>query len=100
MNDAACDTFLQSRTPYPVGSVVVKEKLGPADVEGVGGMLKRPRGYDPAGGDWEYFYFERASEVESGKVGTCVECHRQAASRDYVFANWADRAPASPLRAQ
>ena len=29
-------------------------------------MIKRPPGYDPQHGDWEYFYFEQPTTVESG----------------------------------
>ena len=91
MNDVAAAAFDHSAERYPVGSVVVKEKQGleygthePAaqhslkTSDGVGGMIKRAAGYDPAHGDWEYFYFEDLARVEHGKIATCIECHRAA----------------------
>jgi hypothetical protein len=56
---------------------------------GVGGMVKRHKGYDPANGDWEYFYFEDASKIESGRISSCIQCHSRASDRDYVFGDWA-----------
>jgi Cytochrome P460 len=93
MNDIAADAFHRSRTPYPVGSVIVKEKCLSRDPIGLGGMIKRPPGYDPENGDWEYFYSEEPSTFEGGKIASCVQCHRGASSRDYVFADWAGQIP-------
>src|SRR5207237_171665 len=84
-------------------SVIVKEKKrqdwirgAPSDVihsrDGVGGMIKRAPGYDPEHGDWEYFYFENASRIESGRIVTCVQCHVGASGKDYVFGEWSSRA--------
>jgi hypothetical protein len=85
---------------YPVGSIVVKEKKGASYFvgrgeerskthDGVGGMIKREKGYDPEHGDWEYFYFEDPAKVESGRITSCVACHAGAATTDYVFGSWA-----------
>lgn len=101
MNDAAANTFGKSSATYPVGSIIVKEKKGlgyhsihswqPTRVnDGVGGMIKRSPGYDPAHGDWEYFYFEDVDKVESGKIDACIQCHSGVAGKDYVFGGWAD----------
>ena len=102
MNDSAATAFRESAATYPVGSVIVKEKQGleyrvdtavtegsAKTRDGVGGMIKRAPGYDPTDGDWEYFYFEDAAKIERGTIRTCVECHRGAAARDYVFGDWA-----------
>ena len=105
MNEIAAEAFRDGSTAYPVGSVIVKEKLGleydliDSDGErerkaaktasGVGGMIKRPPGYDPEHGDWEYLYFEDPAKVEHGKIASCVECHRGVSATDYVFGGWA-----------
>ncbi len=103
MNDLAAGAFRKSSTPFPVGAIIVKEKSGlnfNADGgsaaedrthDGVGGMIKRPPGFDAAHGDWEYFYFEDPSKIESGKIASCVGCHTGAAQRDYVFGDWAKK---------
>ena len=100
MNDAASATFGRPNTIYPVGSIIVKEKKASAyrsatqpqrwtaANDGVGGMIKRPPGYDPTHGDWEYFYFEDASKIEHGKMTSCIQCHSGASSKDYVFGGW------------
>ena len=99
MNALAAKAFREGPIPYPVGSVIVKEKEGlqyymPDRSEaklhnGVGGMVKRAPGFDAAHGDWEYFYFEDPSKIESGKIATCVKCHDGAAAKDHVFGDWA-----------
>jgi len=98
MNDAAATAFYKQGS-YPVGAVVVKCKklLGyrgqsgtwHSEIEnGVGGMVKREAGYDSAHGNWEYFYFEDPSHVESGRITSCVQCHDSAKKSDYVFGSW------------
>lgn len=94
MNDAAADTFGQPGLKYPVGSIIVKEKAATGVAsdrghDGIGGMIKRAPGYDPANSDWEYFYFENAANIERGKIVSCIACHRGAADRDFVFGDWA-----------
>jgi hypothetical protein len=90
MNDLAAAAFRSRAATYPVGAVVVKQKHKQyeADVSGVGGMVKRPRGYDSRHGDWEYFYFEDPKRIESGRIATCVQCHDGARDSDRVFGSW------------
>lgn len=96
MNEPAARVFAARRGTYPVGSVIVKHKTlgyampppaGPVS-HGVGGMVKRAPGFDPEHGDWEYFYFEDPAKIESGRIGTCVQCHDGAKNTDYVFGTW------------
>jgi hypothetical protein len=103
MNDLASEAFKRGGAAYPVGAIVVKEKTGKRYFDegspraalkthdGVGGMIKRERGYDAEHGDWEYFYFEDVAKVESGRIGSCVQCHAGAAKTDYVFGQWAKK---------
>lgn len=55
---------------------------------GLGGMIKRPAGFDPEHGDWEYFYANGETHLQSGPIATCVDCHTSASDRDYVFGKW------------
>ncbi len=83
---------------YPVGAVIIKDKWsldfpgdqkGPELVKrGVGGMIKREKGFDEASGDWEYFYQENGEAVQSGAIVSCVECHAEAEKTDFVYRNW------------
>lgn len=101
MNDDAAKTFGRDRQgPYPPGAVIVKQKddLGYFDQPagqfvrrvnpGVGGMVKRAPGFNPAHGDWEYFYFEDPKKVEAGRLPSCITCHDGARKTDYVFGTW------------
>ena len=100
MNAPAAQVFSRGDKVYPVGSVIVKQKriLGFYDEKigknvssaenGVGGMVKRAAGYDPAHGDWEYFYFEDKSKIQAGHIQSCVQCHEGAKDKDYVFGTW------------
>jgi hypothetical protein len=98
MNNLAADAFSVHANRFPVGAVIVKRKFAHGYREqdgrrvdganGVGGMVKRPAGFDPKHGDWEYFYSENASKVESGRISSCVQCHDGAKDKDYVFATW------------
>jgi len=103
MNDTAKSSFDGNGKSYPEGSVIVKvkERLPYWDKStdqrenilienGVGGMIKRSAGFDPDHGDWEYFYFEDPSEIESGRIKNCVQCHHHARETDYVYGSWKD----------
>lgn len=99
MNPSAANAFATNGSVYPIGAIIVKQKTihGYTDKNGkrihepdngIGGMIKRPAGYDPRNGDWEYFYFEDAKKIESGRITSCVQCHSSAKDKDYVFGTW------------
>jgi hypothetical protein len=99
MSKSAADAFGSNASAYPVGSVIVKQKTFgghhgndgkwiPGGGNGVGGMVKRPAGYDPTHGDWEYFYFEDPKKIDSGRIASCVQCHDSAKEKDHVFGTW------------
>jgi hypothetical protein len=88
-NAIARDAMAQEAKEFPVGAVFVKEKLAPKEaVLDVGGMVKREKGYDPAHGDWEFFFSASDGKFDTGKLATCVDCHG-GGKRDHVFAAWA-----------
>ncbi|MEM4251405.1 MAG: cytochrome P460 family protein [Candidatus Bathyarchaeia archaeon] len=72
---------------FPVGSVVVKEKLPTASAaqpELLTVMVKRTQGYFPEGGDWEYQVYDRQlRQIEAGRLTLCAACHQKAP--DWVF---------------
>lgn len=97
---------------FPVGSMIVKEKWDEESKENLtaeksasnaksagqrpklvrvayGAMVKRPPGYDPKNGDWEYIFENlRTERVSRGKIDACRDCHSAVASRDYVFGTY------------
>ena len=85
----AVDSMAANAAEFPVGAVIVKEKLqrDRKTVAEIGGMVKRPRGYDPANGDWEFFFSAAGGDFSTGKLANCVDCHN-GGKRDHVFSVW------------
>ena len=87
-NPAAAEAISTNAAEFPEGTIIVKEKLGrAAAVTGVGGMIKRAKGYDPNNGDWEFFFFTPGGEFTTGKLANCIDCH-SGGKRDHVFSVW------------
>lgn len=80
----------EGRTKFPVGSIIVREKLAGRDAarpELIAVMIKRSPGFNPAGGDWEFITADGTlTKVrERQKKGSCLDCHSSQADRDFVF---------------
>ena len=95
MNDIAKKAFLKKEKKYPEGSIIVKDKNALSfhkeikkNKDGVGGMVKRQKGFDTKNGDWEYFYFIDLKNIESGKIESCIKCHSKTPNTDYVYGTW------------
>ncbi len=87
-NRAALPEMAEAVRRFPVGAIIVKEKLEMGNAEkviGIGAMQKMPPGYDPAGGDWKYFYSEGPGKLAQGRLDNCRSCHMRAKSRDHVY---------------
>ncbi len=105
------DIMATGKGTYPVGAVILKEKLhlaaganppaanqppnayntkasaSPRDTtELFTGMLKREAGYNPPGGDWEYFVVSGDARklLARGKIDSCIDCHEPYKATDYV----------------
>ena len=82
--------MLTKKNPkFPVGTVIVKEKLTTAeskDVELLTVMIKREKGYNSEVGDWEFLTFNGAGTETTarGKLENCQTCHLVEKSTDYV----------------
>lgn len=94
VNEAGRRAMLKELRPrFPVGSLIVKEKLpafDAAEPELLTAMFKREAGYDPEGGDWEYMVLDgRGKEVQArGKLESCRACHQAVADTDFVSRNY------------
>lgn len=94
-NAEATRALQQSAKEFPEGSIFVKEKLGsapdgksPAPVVEIGGMIKRAKGFNPAGGDWEFFFSDSEGKFSAhAQLASCVDCHK-AAVQDHIYAAW------------
>lgn len=91
VNDIGKEAMLGQKSPaFPVGSVIVKEKLPAKDSttpELLTVMIKQAKGFNPASGDWEYMVVDASgTKIEDrGKLENCQECHVASDDADYVF---------------
>ena len=88
---------------FPIGSMIVKEKLGSADSttpELLTAMIKREPGYNPEGGDWEYLVLDGAASkiIEQGKLTRCSGCHLPYNGSDFVTRTYLPRTVLSKLK--
>lgn len=74
---------------FPVGSMIVKEKLTARDdseAEGVAFMVKHPKGRFDKSGGWEFIY--KPGSTRQSSYDGCINCHRVGGKRDYVFGQY------------
>lgn len=78
--------------PFPEGTIIVKDTFHLTPEGGKGKrwnitvMRKREAGYDPQEGDWEYATAGARKNLRvRGRWKLCIDCHRIAADKDYVF---------------
>lgn len=89
VNDPALQAITKNVKPFPVGSVLVREKLAKADAaepELLAVMIKREKGFNPDGGDWQFLITNaKGTKIKlNQKTGDCLNCHVGQASSDYV----------------
>jgi hypothetical protein len=90
VNSTGKDEMLTKKNPvFPVGTVVVKEKLSLDDQqtpELLTVMIKREKGFNSEVGDWEFMTLDgQASEVTSkGKLENCQSCHIGYKETDFI----------------
>jgi hypothetical protein len=89
MNPVAKRSYDAGIILYPIGSVIIKEKIDySGKMTAIGGMVKRFQNFDAKAGDWEYFYAPAGHSPSAGQIQSCVDCHLGAKQTDYVFGNW------------
>jgi len=85
----ATEPMATGKGPYPLGAVIVKAKLESKESRDpvlYTVMRKMEEGYDAKHGDWEYAVLDGSSKrvLARGRINSCIECHQQHASTDYV----------------
>lgn len=69
------------------GSVLAEPhyRPGSSDIVALFVMAKKPPGFDPDGGDWEYIIVEPTGVIsQRGRIELCARCHAEAPN-DHVF---------------
>lgn len=104
VNSVGREEMMTKLSPkFPIGSMIVKEKLGSADStmpEVLTAMIKRGPGYYPEGGDWEYLVLDGAASqiIERGKLTRCSGCHRPYERGDFVTRTYLPETVLSKLK--
>ena len=106
----------QKNPRFPVGTVIVKQKLAIPAAKGKSAapakpapdqkpelltvMIKRETGYDAANGDWQWMVTDGPGTqvVESGQLKSCQGCHRPFASTDFVVRSYLPASVVEALR--
>lgn len=90
------DAFRQGTNSFPVGTMIVKEKLrgleGGPSADLFTGMLKREPGYNSSGGDWEWFVVAGSAGlrqvVARGQLTSCLDCHEQHRATGFITSRY------------
>ena len=89
VNDVGREAMASASTPFPVGSIIVREKRPRIDAqpELLAVMVKGARGFNRKAGDWEFLVMDgNGSTVkERQKFGGCQQCHASQRNVDFVF---------------
>ena len=94
MNEVARLGSLPIEKPfYPVGAVIVREKLLTATSDTpdlLAAMIKREKGFNPAANDWEFMVINGSMTKikKRQKTGDCQQCHSSEKDRDFVFGSF------------
>ena len=91
--NSVASTAVDSDTrPFPVGSIIVKEKIYQHKIEAVTAVIKKPDSYDSteSNNDWQYVYFQRTGDLQVGKIQSCRKCHQKAGKNDFQFLKYPD----------
>ena len=68
------------------GAFVIKENYKPDKTLAAITVMYKKKGYNPEAGDWFWAKYNADGSVDKeGKVGGCINCHKQAEGNDWVF---------------
>ena len=93
--------YYQKNGKFPEGTVLVKEKYAAVtggEPELMTIMIKREKGFNPKGGDWEYAVADGKGTAirERGKIAECQSCHASRKKQDFVFRTYRPGGPKNP----
>lgn len=90
VNDLAKEPYKRKSDRYPEGAIVLKPLFPDKERSSVARlvvMIKMEEGYDSENGDWWYGVYDKSGMEGwySGKIASCIKCHKHAADTDYMF---------------
>jgi hypothetical protein len=88
-NEAGRGAFRQQPFVFPVGSIIVQERLlTPASVpDRLVVMVKHERDFNRKADGWEFLTVtgDTTKVIKREKEGNCLSCHASASNNDFVF---------------
>jgi hypothetical protein len=102
---SAREAFRWKNADLPVGTTVVKEKLPSATAtapELLTVMVKRAKGYEPQGGDWQYYVLDGTGTkiLADSRLKLCRDCHQSRKAQGYLFRDYVTYGEQSPTKDQ
>jgi hypothetical protein len=90
---SAKEAFRWKNKDLPVGTTVVKEKLPSATAttpELLTVMVKRKKGHDPKGGDWQYYVLDGTGTkiLSDTRLKHCRDCHQERKAQGFLFRDY------------
>ncbi len=71
---------------FDYGAFIVKENYKPDKTLAAVTVMYKVKGYNPEAGDWFWAKYNPDGSIDKeGKVGGCINCHRNASDNDWVF---------------
>jgi hypothetical protein len=90
VNDVASGSIADQEKVYREDSILVREKSSksagsPPELLAI--MIKREKGFNPDGGDWQFLLTDgaRTKVKRNQKKGECLDCHRSQKDTDFVY---------------
>lgn len=89
VNEIGRSTFDREPFNFPVGSIIVRERLlaGSSTADQLVVMIKREKSFNRKANGWEFLSVKGDGTriLKREKDGKCLKCHASAAQNDFVF---------------
>jgi hypothetical protein len=89
VNEAGRGAFGQQPLVFPVGSIIVRERLltPTSNPDRLVVMIKHERDFNRKADGWEFLTVsgDATRVIEREKEGSCLSCHASASKNDFVF---------------
>ena len=94
VNEVARHALIDEKRPqFPVGSIIVREKLARTDnptPQTLVALVKHRPGFNPKANDWEFIVLDGKASLTQHreKTGSCQTCHAKQKNSDFVFRSY------------
>jgi hypothetical protein len=89
VNEAGREAFRQQPFVFPVGSIIVRERLlsPTSNPDRLVVMIKHERNFNRKADGWEFLTIsgDVTQVIKREKEGKCLACHKSVSNNDFVF---------------